>query len=69
MSTLESIRIAAQERLPNVLIADHPYDVGYWACRAGLRLPDRIKAESSDLAEFRAGWAEAACQRGAPRSE
>lgn len=59
MSTLEAIRSAAQEKLPNVTIEHHPYDIGYWACCAGLDVPRRLKIEGSDLGEFRAGWAQA----------
>ncbi len=59
MNTLTAIRAAAQEKLPDVTIADHPYDVGYWACCAGLRLPHQLKIKGSDLSGFRAGWAQA----------
>lgn len=59
MNTLEAIRTAAQEKLPDVTVENHPYDIGYWACRAGLRIPRRLKVEGSNLGEFRAGWSQA----------
>lgn len=37
-----------QRLLPNVVVDDHPYDIGYWGRRAGLPKPSR--------GEKREGW-------------